>query len=97
MLMSQEGTVIRVPVVGVRTTGRNTMGVRVMNLRGADRISSMARLVTGSNGNGNGAGYAELSEHVDSEATGAPIDLPEAEHEENLSEADTDPGEELAE
>jgi DNA gyrase subunit A len=96
MLMSQEGTVIRVPVVGVRTTGRNTMGVRVMNLRGADRISSMARLVTGSNGNGNGAGYVELSEH-DSEAAGAAIDLPEAEYEENLPEADTDQGEELAE
>ncbi len=47
MLMSQDGTVIRVPVVSVRCTGRNTMGVRVMNLRGADRVSSMARLVAG--------------------------------------------------
>jgi DNA gyrase subunit A len=45
MLMSQEGTVIRVPVESVRTTGRNTMGVRVMNLRALDRVSSMARLV----------------------------------------------------
>lgn len=56
MLISQEGTVIRVPVESVRTTGRNTMGVRVMNLRGADKVSSMARLVGGSNGNGNGSG-----------------------------------------
>jgi DNA gyrase subunit A len=55
MLISQDGTVIRVPVESVRTTGRNTMGVRVMNLRGADKVSSMARLV-GTNGNGNGAG-----------------------------------------
>ena len=45
MLISQDGTVIRVPVESVRTTGRNTMGVRVMNLRGADKVSSMARLV----------------------------------------------------
>jgi DNA gyrase subunit A len=58
MLMSQDGTLIRVPVVSVRTTGRNTMGVRVMNLRGADKVSSMARLVGGSNGNGNGNGRA---------------------------------------
>jgi DNA gyrase subunit A len=55
MLISQDGTVIRVPVESVRTTGRNTMGVRVMNLRGADKVSSMARLV-GTNGNGNGVG-----------------------------------------
>jgi len=52
MLISQEGTVIRVPVEGVRTTGRNTMGVRVMHLRGADKVSSMARLVGGANGDG---------------------------------------------
>jgi DNA gyrase subunit A len=55
VLISQDGTVIRVPVDSVRTTGRNTMGVRVMNLRGADKVSSMARLVSnGSNGGGNG-------------------------------------------
>ena len=45
MLMSQEGTVIRWPVESIRTTGRNTMGVRVMNLREGDELSSMARLV----------------------------------------------------
>jgi DNA gyrase subunit A len=56
MIISQDGTVIRVPVVSVRTTGRNTMGVRVMNLRGADKVSSMARVVTSSDGNGNGRG-----------------------------------------
>jgi DNA gyrase subunit A len=51
MIISIEGTVIRVPVESVRTTGRNTMGVRVMNLRGADKVSSMARLVTSNGGN----------------------------------------------
>ena len=56
MLISQDGTIIRVPVESVRTTGRNTMGVRVMHLRGADRVSSMARLVGTSDGNGNGNG-----------------------------------------
>ncbi len=51
MLMSQEGTVIRLQVESVRCTERNTMGVRVMHLRGADKVSSMARLVS-ANGNG---------------------------------------------
>ncbi len=59
MLISQDGTVIRVPVLGIRTTGRNTMGVRVMHLRGADRVSSMARLVAGS---GQGGGTAVAAE-----------------------------------
>ncbi len=61
MLISQDGTVIRVPVESVRTTGRNTMGVRVMNLRGADKVSSMARVVATSNGNGNG-GHGDASD-----------------------------------
>ncbi len=59
MLISQDGTVIRVPVIGIRTTGRNTMGVRVMNLRGADKVSSMARLVAGSGSGGASAVAAE--------------------------------------
>jgi DNA gyrase subunit A len=67
MLISQDGTVIRVPVESVRTTGRNTMGVRVMNLRGADKVSSMARVVGGSNGNGNGG-------HGTDDADGYPSD-----------------------
>ena len=61
MLMSKDGTVIRVPVESIRTTGRNTMGVKVMNLRGADKVASMARLVsvgsTDAEGDG-GAGEA---------------------------------------
>ena len=56
LLMSQEGTVIRVPVESVRTTGRNTMGVKVMNLRGEDKVSSMARLVSTASASGSGSG-----------------------------------------
>ena len=65
MIISQDGTVIRVPVVSVRTTGRNTMGVRVMNLRGADKVSSMARVVTSSDANGDGRGAT--NGHIGSE------------------------------
>jgi DNA gyrase subunit A len=95
MLMSQEGTVIRVPVVGVRTTGRNTMGVRVMNLRGADRVSSMARLVTSSNGNG----IAENGQLDDARAQLDPADSGSAQLEpgNDLSETDDGPSKELTE
>ena len=64
MLMSQDGTVIRVQVESVRCTGRNTMGVRVMHLRGADKVSSMARLV-GGNGGGNGVDVNGVGESGD--------------------------------
>ena len=89
MLMSQEGTVIRVPVESVRCTGRNTMGVRVMNLRGADKVSSMARLVGGTNGNGHGA---------DGDEIGSPdmVDYDETEDLDNTGIAE-DEGEESAE
>ena len=50
VLASHDGTVIRMAVSGVRTTGRNTMGVRVMNLRGDDQVASMARVVAESPG-----------------------------------------------
>jgi DNA gyrase subunit A len=76
MLMSQEGTVIRVSVESVRCTGRNTMGVRVMNLRGADKVSSMARLVGGSNGN-SGSGERSPSGTVDVEEGEASEDVAE--------------------
>jgi DNA gyrase/topoisomerase IV subunit A len=53
-------------VESVRTTGRNTRGVRVMNLRGADKVSSMARVVstTSTNGadDGEGKGLDGLGE-----------------------------------
>ncbi|GAB4256834.1 MAG: DNA gyrase subunit A [Thermoleophilia bacterium] len=61
VLASLEGTVIRIPVQSIRPTGRNTMGVRVMNLRGGDRVASMARVVaeTGQARAGDAAGDDE--------------------------------------
>jgi len=95
MLISQDGTIIRVPVESVRTTGRNTMGVRVMHLRGADRVSSMARLVGTSDGNGNGNGgiddsadYGGLEdEFADFDDTAGPED------DEDREAVDSEPGE----
>jgi DNA gyrase subunit A len=46
MLISTGGTVIRMPVEGIRRAGRATQGVIVMRLRGdADRVSSLAPVV----------------------------------------------------
>jgi DNA gyrase subunit A len=44
MLISQDGTVIRQKADGISRMSRNTQGVRVMNLREGDRVSSLARV-----------------------------------------------------
>src|ERR671937_826805 len=42
MVMSTGGTVIRIPVEGIRRTGRAAQGVIVMRLRGDEQVSSIA-------------------------------------------------------
>jgi len=50
MLISTGGTVIRMPVEGIRRAGRATQGVIVMRLRGDERVSALAPVVESENG-----------------------------------------------
>jgi DNA gyrase subunit A len=51
MLISTQGTVIRMPVDGIRRAGRATQGVIVMRLRADDeRVSALAPVVEAANG-----------------------------------------------
>jgi DNA gyrase subunit A len=45
MMITKNGIIIRVPVEGIRVIGRNTQGVRVMNLDDADSVVAVARVV----------------------------------------------------
>ena len=45
MLVSKKGTLIRTGADQVRSIGRNTQGVRVMNLRGDDKVVACAKIV----------------------------------------------------
>jgi DNA gyrase subunit A len=45
MLISNGGTVIRIPVEDVKRLGRSTQGVIVMRLRGEERVSALAPVV----------------------------------------------------
>jgi DNA gyrase subunit A len=47
MLISTGGTVIRMPVEGIRRTGRSAQGVIVMRLRGDESVSALAPVVSG--------------------------------------------------
>ena len=45
MLMSDGGTMIRIPAEGIKRLGRATQGVIVMRLRGDEQVSTLAPVV----------------------------------------------------
>ena len=45
MMITKKGIMIRVPVEGIRISGRNTQGVKIMNLTAADLVVDVARVV----------------------------------------------------
>ncbi len=56
MIMTTQGQVIRVPVAGISVLGRNTQGVRLIQLDANDKVSDVARVVIEDEvGDGNGA------------------------------------------
>jgi DNA gyrase subunit A len=44
-MITHHGVIIRVPVDGIRVIGRNTQGVKVMNLDAGDTLQDVARVV----------------------------------------------------
>ncbi len=86
MLISTYGTVIRMPVDGIRRVGRATQGVIVMRLRGDDeRVSTLAPVVESESdeeidGDGAEAGGdgAEIVGELESPEGAADFDPPEA-------------------
>ena len=45
MLITKQGIIIRMPVKGIRVAGRNTQGVRLVDLDGGDFVRDVARVV----------------------------------------------------
>src|SRR5881394_2937176 len=45
MMITEKGIMIRVPVEGIRISGRNTQGVKIMNLTPGDLVVDVARVV----------------------------------------------------
>jgi DNA gyrase subunit A len=45
MMITKKGIMIRVPVEGIRVSGRNTQGVKIMNLGPGDLVVDVARVV----------------------------------------------------
>ncbi len=66
LFISQNGMVQRTQAGGISLMGRATQGVRVMNLRSADRVSAVARVVESGADSG-----AEVKEDVAQDGTGS--------------------------
>src|SRR2546422_636916 len=58
MMITKKGIMIRVPVEGIRISGRNTQGVKIMNLIPGDLVVDVARVVKEDEGD-DGEGGAE--------------------------------------
>ncbi len=63
MLITKQGMIIRMPVKGIRVAGRNTQGVRLVDLEGDDLVRDVARVVPDEVEEGEGA----------DEGTGEPV------------------------
>jgi DNA gyrase subunit A len=64
MLISTGGTVIRMPVEGIRRAGRSTQGVIVMRLREGERVSALAPVVDSSDEEVEAAAEADSPQDV---------------------------------
>jgi DNA gyrase subunit A len=61
MLMTKQGILIRMPVKGIRVAGRNTQGVKLVNLEAKDLVMAVARVVPEEEGEeGEGADDGEV-------------------------------------
>jgi DNA gyrase subunit A len=86
MLISTSGTVIKMPVEGIRRAGRSTQGVIVMRLRGDDEfVSSLAPVVDSDE---NGEDGKDVPVDVPGEATAPPEGV--AEEPEQPDDAETE-------
>jgi DNA gyrase subunit A len=72
MLMTKQGILIRMPVKGIRVAGRNTQGVKLVNLDGKDLVMAVARVVP--------------EEEGEAEAVGAEIEGPDGDGDEGGDE-----------
>jgi DNA gyrase subunit A len=55
MLITKHGVAIRMPVKGIRVAGRNTQGVKLVDLDGGDLVMDVARVVPEDESEGEGA------------------------------------------
>jgi len=61
MLLTQQGQMVRTPVKDIREAGRNTMGVKLINLTAGDKLTAIARVISETDEPGAAEGEAGLN------------------------------------
>jgi DNA gyrase subunit A len=72
MLITKHGMIIRMPVKGIRVSGRNTQGVRLVNLESSDLVQAVARVVPDDAADAVAGGVPGEGEPGDAEGDGEP-------------------------
>jgi DNA gyrase subunit A len=98
MVITREGIVNRQPVDGIRVIGRNTQGVRLINLSARDAVMDVARVVsenaeveaTGEGGEPGGPSLDALDGALTTEDPGIDALLDRAEADEDFDDGDMD-------
>jgi DNA gyrase subunit A len=94
MIMTRNGVIIRLPIAGVSLQGRNTQGVRLINVEPGDEVIDVARVANEDEENGGRERPVVVPPPVADSAAGEPdiddeaIDDDEGEDDEVLDEAD---------
>ncbi|TFH59965.1 MAG: DNA gyrase subunit A, partial [Candidatus Zixiibacteriota bacterium] len=70
MIITQKGIIIRQDIKSIKVIGRNTQGVKLINLDEGDKVTDVARIISengeaNGNGNGNGNGHGDPDNLVD--------------------------------
>ncbi|MEY3399509.1 MAG: hypothetical protein RL220_2103 [Bacteroidota bacterium] len=65
MIINKSGIIIRLRVEELRVMGRNTQGVRLINLRGNDEIASVCTVIKGDDENEEGESPAENTDGIE--------------------------------
>ncbi len=73
MLISNLGTLVRTTANEISVLGRNTQGVRLINLRSAESLVGVERIVEKENGNADTTGVAPLAAVAATDATIDPV------------------------
>jgi DNA gyrase subunit A len=94
MIMTQNGIMIRLPVEALSTIGRNTQGVRVINLGKGDRVIDMTRLPKSEDeileGEGEGEGEVDGAKVAENGETASEVASADTEDISEVASGDTD-------
>ena len=91
MLITIDGQMVRTSVNYIRETGRNTMGVRLIDLRGEDRLQAIAPVVKEDDENDDDESQPKLEMEIEDPDAPAPLEIIDTQEETEEAEEQEPP------